>query len=396
MNIEKMDAHGLGRLRRIVLLGSIVLFAGCGGDEKTAPPLAPDTNLDFGQAVQGKRIEYAFTIRGDTAKDLRILRVRSCDLCEVAAIDSVVPRGGAAKVRLVLDTKNLRGPVDRTARVYFTDSTRRPVPLRFKGTVVWPVEFTPQNHAYFFTVKGERAQQEIVLQNNEPQPLGILSVASSNPVFLPTVQTLEEGRRYKLIITLDTVVPPGKHDARITLATNNPNYPALPITAFAQVRNTVAVAPSKVDYGLTAFTGINRVAVRSREVRVIKTGSKDFIVTRATVDLPFIDVEIRPQTRGESSIVTVRIDPKRAKKGEFKGTLLIETNDPQFLSFAFQFREAGLTVSVRLLSDKRESVPSAGGRSSRPYPNVRSGPGSPASLALRNKAVSISKTVAFG
>lgn len=327
------QARGRPCLPRMKLLGALMVVTGCGGDQKAGPALSPDTNLDFGQVVQGKKIEYAFTIRGDTAKDLKILRVRSCDLCEVAAIDSVVPRGGTAKVRLVLDTKNLRGPVDQVARVYFTDSTRRPVPLRLRGTVVWPVEFTPQNHAYFFTVKGERAQQEIVLQNNEPQPLRILSVASSNPVFLPAIQTLEEGRRYKLTVALDTAVPVGKHDARITLTTNNPKYTTLPIKAFAQVRNTVAIAPSKVDYGLTAFAGISRVAVRSREVRVIKTGSKDFSVTRATVDLPFMDVEVKPQKRGESDIVTVRIDPKRAKKGEFKGTLLIETNDAKFPVF---------------------------------------------------------------
>ena len=331
-NVER-DAHGLGRLWQILLLGPIALFAGCGGDQKTAPPLPPDTNLDFGRVVQGKPIEYAFTIRGDTAKDLKILRVTPCDACEVAAIDSAVPRGGAAKVRLVLDTKNMRGPVNQVARVFFSDTTRRPVPLRFRGTVVWPVEFTPQNHAYFFTVKGEAPQQEIVLENNEAEPLKILSVASSNPQFRAGIQTLEEGKRFKLTVALDTAVPVGKHDGRITLTTNNPKYATIPIIAFAQVRNTVGIAPSKVDYGLTAFTGINRVAVRSREVRVMKPGSKDFSVTRATVDLPFLDVEVKPQKRGESDIVTVRIDPKLAKRGEFKGTLVIETNDPKFPVF---------------------------------------------------------------
>lgn len=328
-NVE-IDALGLGSLRRKMVLGSVVLFAGCGGDQKAAAPLPPDTNLDFGQVVQGKRVEYAFTIRGDTAKDLKILRVRECELCEVAAVDSVVPRGGAAKVQLALDTKNIRGPVDQFSRVFFTDKTRPPVPLRLKGTVVWPVEFTPQNHAYFFTVKGERAQQEIVVQNNEQQPLKILSVASSNPVFRAGIQTLEDGRRYKLTVALDTALSVGKHDARITLTTDNPKYATLPIQAFAQVRNTVATDPSKIDYGLTAFRSIHRLAIRSREVLVTKAGSSDFSVTRATVDLPFMDVEIEPRKRGESAIVTVRIDPKRAKRGEFKGTLLIETNDAKF------------------------------------------------------------------
>lgn len=324
------EAHNVGRLPRTILFGSVAFLAGCGGDQKAAQTLPPDTNLDFGKVVQGKRIDYAFTIRGDTARDLRILHVRSCELCEVAAVDSVVPRGGAAKVRVLFDTKNVRGFVDQVSRVYFTDKSRRPVPLRLKGTVVWPVEFTPQNHAYFFTVKGEGARQEIVVENNEPQPLKILSVSSSNPAFRAGLQTLEDGRRYKLIVTLDAAVPVGKHDASITLTTNNPRYTTLAIQAFAQVRNTVAADPSTVDYGLTAFKSINRVSIRSREVLVTKAGSKDFSVTRATVDLPFMDVEVEPHKRGESVIVTVRIDPKRARKGEFKGTLLIETNDAQF------------------------------------------------------------------
>ena len=288
---------------------------------------------DFGQVIQGEKIEYAYTIRGDAAKDLKILRVAGCDGCQVAAVDSAVPRAGSAKVRLGLDTKNMRGDVNQISRVFFTDTTRRPVSLRLKGKVVWPVEFTPLSHANFFTVKGQGARQEIVMQNNERQPLVISSVASTNPVFLPTIQTLEEGRKFKLTVTLDTAAPVGKHNARINLATNNPRFPTLSLRSFAQVRNTVAIAPPNVNYGLTAFRGIGRIAVRSREVRVIKAGSKDFNVTRATVDLPFMTVEVRPLKPGESMLVTVRIDPKKAKKGKFKGTLIIETNDAQFPTF---------------------------------------------------------------
>lgn len=324
----------LARCRRcmqgMALLGALAVVTGCGGDKKAAPALSPDTNLDFGQVVQGKKIEYAFTVRGDTAKELRIGRVRACELCEVGAVDSVVPRGGTAKVTLLFDTKNVRGPVDEIARVYFTDSTRRPVRLRLKGKVVWPVEFDPQSRVYFFTVTGERAERDIVVQNNEPQPLKIVSVTSSNPLFRPGIRTLEEGRRYKVTIALDPAASVGKHDGRITLATDNPKHPAIPLHAFAQVRNTVATDPSKVDYGLTAFASINRVSIRSREVLVTKTGAKDFVVKRATVDVPFMEVEVESHKRGESAIVTVRIDPKRAKKGEFKGTLLIETNDAKF------------------------------------------------------------------
>jgi len=326
--------HRLGYRRAdrewMVTLVLLAVATGCRGEKPAAPALSPDTNFDFGQVVQGKTIDYAFTVRGDSARELRIREVRACELCAVAAVDSVVPRGGAAKVTLAIDTKNVRGPVDAIARVYFTDSARTPVRLRLKGKVVWPVEFEPQSRVYFFTVRGERAERAIVVQNNEPQPLKISSVTSSNPVFRAATQTLEEGRRYKVTISLDPSVPVGKHDGRITLATDNPKYPAIPLQAFAKVRNIVATDPSKVDYGLTAFAGIKRASIRSREVLVSKAGSKDFVVKRATVDVPFLEVEVEPHKRGESAIVTVRIDPKRAKKGEFKGTLLIETNDANF------------------------------------------------------------------
>ncbi|MDQ3674129.1 MAG: DUF1573 domain-containing protein [Gemmatimonadota bacterium] len=317
-------------LHGMTLLAALAAVTSCGGDKKAAPALSPDTNLDFGRVVQGKLIEYAFTVRGDSAKDFRIRQVRACELCQVGAVDSVVPRGGAAKVTLLFDTKNVRGPVNEVARVYFTDSTRRPVGLRLKGSVVWPVEFDPQSRVYFFAAKGERAERDIVVQNNESQPLRIASVTSSNPFFRPAIRTLEDGRRYRVTIALDPAVPVGKHEARITLATDNPKYPTLPIHAFAQVRNTVATDPSKVDYGTTAFASIKRVSIRSREVLVTKTGAKDFVVSRATVDLPFMEVVVEPHKRGESAIVRLRIDPKRAKKGEFKGTLLIETNDANF------------------------------------------------------------------
>ena len=314
----------------MVTLVLLAVVTGCRGEKPAAPALSPDTNFDFGQVVQGKTIDYAFTVRGDSSRELRIREVRACELCAVTAVDSVVPRAGAAKVTLAIDTKNIRGPLDAIARVYFTDSARTPVRLRLKGKVVWPVEFEPQSRVYFFVVKGEKAEGAIVVQNNEPQPLKIGSVTSSNPLFHAAIRTLEEGRRYRVTISLDPSITVGKHDGRITLATDNPKYPAIPLHAFAQVRDIVATDPSKVDYGLTSLGNIKRVSVRSREILVTKSGSKDFVVKRATVDLPFMEVEVEPHKRGESAIVTVRINPDRAKKGEFKGTLLIETNDAAF------------------------------------------------------------------
>jgi hypothetical protein len=81
-----------------------------------------------------------------------------------------------------------------------------------------------------------------------------------------------------------------------------------------------------------ATVSLARVAkskvLREKTVVVQKHHGKGFQVIRATVDNPMLEVTVLPRTAGESFYVRVAIVPKRAKKGELKGTLTIETNEP--------------------------------------------------------------------
>ncbi len=285
---------------------------------------------DFGVVVQGEQLEHVFSVRNDKSTDLFVDRVLVTYASEVVSVDSVLPAGGEGRVRLRTDTRRLRGSLKESARIYFTDPGLDPIWLYLQGRVVLPVEIAPQDRVYFFTVKGEAPEQEILVINHQERPLEILEVTSTNSLFRVESQEIERRNRYRLAVGLDPATPIGRHRSTITVTTDSPDYPSLEIEALAIVEDIVSTSLSRVDFPKIMYDALDMEVVGRKIVLVKKHEGVDFEVVRATTDVPFLTVEVTPDKPGESYLVYVRIVQRRAERGEFEGTLLIETNDPQF------------------------------------------------------------------
>jgi len=301
-------------------------LTGCGRDTASGP--FPETDYQAGEVVQGTDVVHAFPIHNTTDREIRIRRIGTANDAMVLHADSGVPPGQRGTIRISVPTHGRRGPIDGLANVY-TDNLMTPVAsLHVKATVVLPLEVGPRRQAYFFTVKGEPATQVLSLVNHSERPLRLKSVQSNNARFAVRSEPVQAGRRYKLTVTLDPTTPPGKHEGRVTIATDSPQFPEVVIPSFAMVRDSLSTSIDTVQFGQIPYAGLDNKVLARKSVLVAKHGATDFRVLRATTDIPFLTVEVTPHTPGRSAMVNLRIIPKRAKRGVVVGTLRITTSDP--------------------------------------------------------------------
>jgi hypothetical protein len=233
-------------------------------------------------------------------------------------------------IRLRVDTERRRGPVDEFVNVYAANPTRPVASLHMRGRVVRLLELAPQDRVYFFTTVGDTATTELAVINHAARPVHVTGLASDNPIFTARSEVVQDGTRYRISVALDPRTRPGKHEGTITMTTDSPAFPAVPIVTLAVVDDVVNASPGAVSFNPIPFEAVGEPVIGEKQVVVRKHRGTDFKVLRATADVPFLTVEVAPRTPGESFFVNVKIDKARARRGDIRGTLVIETNDPAF------------------------------------------------------------------
>ena len=288
-------------------------------------PLATRSGSEIETVVQGRPFDHTFVLPNKT-RDTLIVKQVIASSGVITHADSVLPPRSEGRFTVRFDKTPYLGVISEAVRVEFRGNAP-PQRVRVLKRVVSPVEVAPQSQFYFFTARGEPAERELTIINHLEQPLKILSVASSDPAFRPTLSTVELGRRYELRVTLDTATAVGRHEGTIRLTTDVPAYASVTIEGQAFVKDVVNASIDELNYSRVESAALDREALGQRTVLVRKYRGTNFQVVRATTDLPFLAVRIEPQTAGESYFVHVRIQRDRAPKGRFSGALRIETND---------------------------------------------------------------------
>jgi hypothetical protein len=110
------------------------------------------------------------------------------------------------------------------------------------------IDFNPP--VIFATVsRGSVQESSIEITNRRPEPLKILDVVNPSRRFKARVETLEEGKRYRLIVTLRGEGPAGKKQDILELKTNLEDTPVFRIPVNTFVREKVRTFPESVFMG---------------------------------------------------------------------------------------------------------------------------------------------------
>ena len=293
------------------------------------------TSFQFEKVRSGAVFEHDFVVKNEGDVALRILRVEMTSPLLVTRMPALVAPGTEAQIRIRLDTSGLHGRFQGEIHVLMNDPDLPDANLSFAGEIVLPVEFLPAPAFFVGAHRGEARQASIEIINHEPEPLRIDEIRHARDRFTTTLETVEEGQRYRLTLLLKPDGPGGRHSEPIELKTSSPSQPMITLAANTYLHERVYTFPDAVDLGTLRLSELERDSTllqkMAQTLMVYQFGGKDFRVSIRT-DLPKLKIssERGPQQDRYQTIVSIVKEDLEA--GAFLGSIFIETNDPEFPS----------------------------------------------------------------
>ena len=297
----------------------------------------PDTRFDFGKVMQGKTVEHEFVLKNEGTTTLRILGVSPTAPLKLTPFTAQINPGAELRIPVQLDTSKLGGQFKGKILLSLNDPALPEVSLLFEGRVITPIELSPRSAFYVAGRRGEHRQAVIEIINHDPEPLRIESVEHPKERFSTKLDTIEEGRRYRLSLILKPDGPGGKNADTILVKTSSRTAPLIRIPANTYLRERVYTFPDAVDLGALRLADIKAqpdlLQRTGQTLMVYQWGGKDFKVS-LTSDIPALDLKGEPGPKGDRWQFTVKLLKDKITPGPIKGNIFIKTNDPQFPTLA--------------------------------------------------------------
>jgi Protein of unknown function (DUF1573) len=292
-----------------------------------------ETTFQFERVLEGAVVEHEFALKNAGSAPLRIIGVRMTSPLIVTSMPASVAPGSEAKIRIRLDTSGLRGHFPGEIEVSLDDPTLPEASLEFEGDIVPSVEVSPAPAFFLAGRRGELRQASVEIINHEPEPLRIDEPHYSSDRFSTKLDTLEEGRRYRLTLLLRPDGPGGRHSEPILLPTSSRSHPALTIVANTLLRERVYTFPDAVDFGTIRLRDIDRdpqwLRRTAQTLMVYQFGGADFSVILRT-DLSQLAFSSERGPKWDRYQNTLTLIQEKLMPGVIHGSIFVETNDKEF------------------------------------------------------------------
>jgi hypothetical protein len=193
------------------------------------------------------------------------------------------------------------------------------------------IKYDPLPAIFATVTRGAVKEASLEITNNRPDPLKIGEIVNPSTRFTARVETLEEGKRFRLVVTLKGDGPAGKQHDILELKTNWKDAPVLRIPVNTLVNERVRTFPDSVFMGRYPLSEIRNdpgLAKRRAQILMVYRAGTDDFQARVTSDIPFLKITSERGPKGDRYENTIWFDPEVAQPGKIEGNIIIETNDP--------------------------------------------------------------------
>jgi hypothetical protein len=287
--------------------------------------------FDFGRVMRGTVVEHSFVLKNTGGEPLRLGNVRMSPALTLTRGAARLEPGAEGSFHFRLDTSKVQGAFDGIILVSF--GAALPVAeLTFTGVVVPPVEASPP--AFFVAVdRGQVQEQSVEIRSAEAEPVRIESIDFSSARAAIALQTVEEGRRYRLKLTVRGDGAAGKTTQLVRVTTSSKTMPLLQIPVNTYVRERVYTFPETVDMGALPLSVIRRdpsiLGRTAQTLMIYRKGATGF-AAKASSDIPALSLKPERGPAGDRWQFTVTLNEDLLTAGPIRGAIVIETNDPEF------------------------------------------------------------------
>ena len=320
-----------------LVVACLVFLGSCSATEPEQIGSGPkavltETSFNFGDAVQGERVSHAFPITNAGNEALIFEEIWSIGTLPMIVLKRWLPPGQEDKITLVLDTGDLRGEAETGVILHTNDAANPVITLKMQGKVKPPVEVRPFSTLYISASKGEAKEGAVTIVNNGKKPLNIAEVSSESGQFQTRLETVQEGREYRLVARVNPQAFPGRSKDVVHLSTDSEQTPEIEIPVKLFIKDAVFAFPDSIDFGTVNLEALRKtpgseISYGKVLIKQRRGQGEDFGI-KATSDLPFLRVAESPVRAGESYQLEVFLLKENLPKGSFTGKISVQTTNP--------------------------------------------------------------------
>ncbi len=254
------------------LLGSLALTSQAQEAQPAAPAPAPRLvcdapEFDFGVVDNSQNVEHTFLLRNEGNLTLEISQVRPACGCTVANIsERNVPAGGETKISTKLSLAGRQGQQHKAITVESNDPQQPRFMLTLKGTAGTAVDVQPSRLMQSQLPPGSQPTGTVQITGMAGTPFKVLAVDSSSAQVSAQVETVEEGRIYRLLVSPTQPLGPGQTEATLTVKTDHPQRPTLQVPVLFIAKADLVVAPRELIFPAASSNPVTRyIIVRAND-----------------------------------------------------------------------------------------------------------------------------------
>lgn len=326
-------------------------------------------DYDFGHVKIGTKVkhDYVFTNTGDATLKIASI-VPGCHCTTVGEWTHEVEPGKTGVIPIQFDSTGFPGPIVRTPMVSCNAKGQPSVQLRLHGTVIKPLEVTPQYLSFTISPDSDEQTNGVVhIVNNEDEPLVLMPPTSSESNFTADLVTKVPGKNFDLIIK--TVPPlrtgsaldPGISQASIKVQSAASNSQPISAWAIATVQPVVSATPRQITVPAGPLQTNETFTVLLKN-----NGSRPLNLSDASVNFKGAEATVSASQPGKAYIAAVDFPAGfQAKPGEAM-VLSIKTDHPRFPVLNIPIRQAIATPPRAAAQNVRMTPPAATAQAVRP------------------------------
>ena len=280
----------------VVLCASLTLVSSAAEPSGPTPKIDFDSVVfDFGRAKSGETLKHSFIFTNSGSATLEINDVKpGCGCTTAGTWHKTVAPGKTGMIPLQFNSTGFGGMVSKSVTVTCNDPARTNLFLQITGTVWKPIDITPAMAMFTPTTEAPTNETKVLkIVNNLDEMITLSDLKCSNPSFQAGLKEIKPGKEFELAVT---AMPPFTNPtvfATITFKSSSTNAPMLNVSAYANVQQTVMVAPQQITLPAGPLkTPVNYVVL----VRVNSTNAVE--VSDLALDCAGADVKLVPSQPG--------------------------------------------------------------------------------------------------
>ena len=220
-------------------LGLLFIFFITVSSAMAAPQmLVEQLNYDFGEVLQGGKVEYTFRFSNAGDEILEIGNVRSSCGCTAALLSArrIAP-GDMGELQATFDSTRFRGAVNKVISLESNDPQQSQVRFSLYGNVKAELLLEPERVSWGAVKRGQHLESKVIIRNLSSKPIHLQPPKSTNPAVSAELSALLIPPAGQVELQLSAMLPEDKTrlGGYVILVSDYPNQPQIRVPVSARL-----------------------------------------------------------------------------------------------------------------------------------------------------------------